>query len=300
MKIGVLQSRLPIGYDTRNPGDFDFEKCRRLSAEFMDREFVKLENALADGVKLIVTVEGFNVSVNCDDTRYDFAQAAEPLDGPLMKRFCALSGKYGAYIVAGLYTRQNGRVYNSAVLFGPEGTIEGIHNKVHLPAGEEIGVTPGDRFRVFDTPYGKIGMLVCWDLQYPEAARELALQGADLICCPTWGCEMKYVPCRAYENSVTLAVAMGLPAGAPLWAGCDPSCVVDNMGDVAALAGREQEGVVTAEIDVRREPAPQYGSERYTGHTSMRQTRLSQRRPDTYREIVKERPALADRYDGYK
>ena len=107
---------------------------------------------------------------------------------------------------------------------------------------------------------------------------------------------MKYVPCRAYENSVTLAVAMGMPGGGRLDYR-DPSCIVDNMGNVLAVGSRTQADVVTAEVDIRKEPAPQYGSEVFTGWDSMRRTRLSQRRPETYRETARAVPPVMKRYE---
>lgn len=296
MKISVLQTKQDFYYGLNQLEEFPLERCLAAHAAAMDAEFARMETILQEGTKLLVTIEGLNWVVNPLDPRYHFADIAEPLDGPLMQRFCALSRKYEAYIVAGLFTSQNGKAYNSAVLFGPEGNIVGIHNKVHLPAGEELSFAHGDRFEVFETPYGNIGMLVCWDLQFPEAARELALLGADIIAVPTWGCEMKYVPCRAYENSVTLAVAMGMPGNGDLDTR-DPSCIVDNMGNVVAVGSRTQADVVTADIDIRKEPAPQYGSEAFTGWDSMRRTRLSQRRPETYRETARTVPPVMKRYD---
>ena len=140
-------------------------------------------------------------------------------------------------------------------------------------------------------------MLVCWDLQFPEAARELALGGADLIACPTWGWENIYGLSRAYENSVTIAAAMGMhPEGVISF--CDPSCVVDNMGNIVALAPRDKACVVTADIDIKKEPAPQYGSAYFYPSHSMRKTRFSQRRPDTYRlvNLPNEETPLYKRY----
>ena len=291
MRISVIQSRLAFAYDPKNPGSYDLEKCTELCEKFLGREFEQIERVLKEGSNLVVTIEGFNATVRPDDDRYHFPDIAEPLDGELMKRFLTLTRKYGAYIVAGLYTSQNGKAYNSAVLFGPEGIV-GVHNKVHLPAGEENGITPGDKYEVFETEFGNIGMLVCWDLQYPEAARELALKGADIIACPTWGCESIYVNCRAYENSVTLAVAMGVP----LCDTCYPSCIIDNMGNTVAVASRELSQTLSADIDIKAEPAPQYGSEGVTGHTSMRHTRAVQRRPDTYKTICEQNPPILNRY----
>ena len=296
MKIAILQSKQPFDYNVNSPGVYDKEYCLKLGAEYYEREFMRMEEALSSGAELLVTIEAFNQLINPFDKRYDFSEFAEPKDGALMKRFSALALKYSAYIVAGLLTLEEGRVYNSAVLFAPSGEIAGIYHKVHLPAGEEKYVTPGDSYEVYETPYGNIGMLVCWDLQYPEAARILALKGADIIVCPTWGCEMTYVPARAYENSVTLAVAMGIPANIPLWEINSPSCIFDNMGRVVAMARRDGEDLIFADIDIKREPAPQYGSAYHTGHTSMRRTRLSQRRPDTYAYLIEENPELKKRY----
>lgn len=70
---------------------------------------------------------------------------------------------------------------------------------------------PGNEFKVFDTDIGKVGILICWDMQFPEAARILALSGADIIICPTWGWENKYGICRAYENGIYVVAAMAIP-----------------------------------------------------------------------------------------
>ena len=297
MRICAFQSKQPFDYDVNNPGIYDKDYCQKLGQEYFEREFSRMDEALSQGVDLLVTIEAWNVLVKPFDKRYDFADFSAPLDGELIGRFLALSKKHGAYIVAGLHTLEYGKVYNSAVLCGPDGKIVGVYHKVHLPAGEEKYTTAGDEYKIYETPFGNIGMLVCWDLQYPEAARTLALMGADIIVCPTWGCEMTYVPARAYENSVTLAVSMGIPAGEPLWEINSPSVIVDHMGRVVKMARRDGEDAIFAEIDIKAEPLPQYGSQWHTGHTSMRRTRLSQRRPDTYSLLCADEVPLEKRYD---
>ena len=298
MRISCIQTEQALSYDPQDPGDHDLTRCRELSGAALDRGFALMEQAADDGADLVVTIEVFNASVSPDDPRYPLSQIAEPLDGPLIRRFGELAAGRGIYVVAGIYTSREGRVYNSAVLFGPEGRILGVFDKVHLPAGEERVITPGNAYPVFETEYGNIGMLVCWDLQYPEAARELALGGADLIVCPTWGWEKRYGLCRAYENGVSVAAAMGVPRGQEIWEFCDPSCIVSNMGMVLAEGTRSGDQIVTAEVDIRAEPAPQYGSGGITGWDSMRRIRMSQRRPDTYRLTTQGSPPLMDRYKG--
>lgn len=297
MRIAVVQSKRRLKYDLVSPGDVDAEVCRRSSDKEMAEGFALVEHAGKQGAQLIVTIEGFNESINPRDPRYNFIEFAEPLDGPVATRFSALARKYACYIVAGLYTARDGTAYNSAVLYGPDGHIRGIYDKVHQPYNDDQYFTPGDGYPVFETEHGNIAMLICWDMQYPEAPREVALAGADLIAVPTQGWEPIYGYCRAYENSVNLAVAMYVPCGRDLWEGCDPSCIVDNMGNVVAAASRDGSQAVLADLDIRKEPAPQYGADLYTGMSSMRQIRLSQRRPETYRHVTEPNPPLARRYE---
>ncbi len=270
--------------------------CLESSRLEMEEGFELIESAGKQGAQLIVTIEGFNESVSIRDPEHDFMEYTEPLDGPLIKRFSSLANTYSTYIVAGLYTGREGNAYNSSVLFGPDGKIAGIYDKVHLPYDNGTYFTPGDSYPVFETEHGNIAILICWDMQYPEAAREVALGGADLIACPTQGWERIYGYCRAYENAVSIAVAMYVPSFRDQWEDCDPSCIVDNMGRIMAAASRDGSQVCTADLDIRKEPEPQYGADAYTGMYSMRQIRMAQRRPDTYKLITQERPPLMSRY----
>lgn len=281
MKLSVLQQKPRFSYDPdREAPALSF--LREQSARTLDDTFEMLGEAARRGSRLAVTIECVNAHMSCTDLRWPFAEVYEGLDGAVVERFSKCARRARMHIVAGLYLTMNGRTYNCAVLFDAAGEIAGIHRKVHLPAGEELRIASGDRFDVFETELGPVGMLVCWDMQFPEAARTLALKGANLIACPTWGWENLYGLCRAYENSVTIAAAMGVNASGLTSADCDPSCVVDNMGRIVAAASRDASAVVTCEVDLYREPAPQYGSERYIDSTSMRKTRLRQRRPETY------------------
>ncbi len=284
MKLSVLQQKPCFGYDqlTQAPS---LELLKAKNEETLNETFAMLDEAGQKGSDLAVTIEGVNMTLCWADMRYPYPEVYEGLDGALVRRFSDKAKQWKMHIVAGLYLTIEGSTYNCAVLFDDEGKIVGIHKKVHLPAGEEFQVANGDKIEVFDTKLGKIGMLVCWDMQFPEAPRIQAMQGAELICLPTWGWENIYGLCRAYENSVTVAAAMGIDSAGGLPEFCDPSCIVDNMGKIVAAAPREGSCVVTAEVDIHAEPAPQYGSEHYKGFPSMRRTRASQRHPELYGEL---------------
>ncbi len=282
MKISVIQQRLDIRYDYNSVNAPALEELRIEADKRLDECFEMLETAAKEGTDLAITIETINACTALGDTRFDYTDIYDGVDGKTAKRFAEAAKKFGIYIVAGLLLTIDGSAYNCAVLFDRNREIVGIHRKVHLPAGEELHVSAGDRFEVFSTELGNIGMLVCWDMQFPEAARELALGGADLICCPTLGWENIYGLSRAYENSVTIAAAM-TAFGDELPALNSPSCIVDNMGNIVAAAERNTVCVVTAEIDILKEPPTQYGSHIFYPSNSMRKTRFSQRRPDTYK-----------------
>src|SRR5262249_14956245 len=114
-----------------------------------------------------------------------------------------LAKKHNCYIVPGLLERDGRLVYNVAVLLGPDGKMIGKYRKASLPRGEiEGGITPGDEFPVFPTRFGKVGMMVCYDGFFPEVARQLALNGAEVIAFPVAGCNPALVSARACENHV--------------------------------------------------------------------------------------------------
>ncbi len=133
------------------------------------------------------------------------ADVAEPVPGPTTEYFGRLAKDHNLYIVAGLYERAGHLVYNVAALIGPDGKLVGKYRKVTLPTNEaEAGVCPGHDYPVFDTRFGKVGMMVCYDGFFPEVARELANRGAEIIAWPVWGCNPDLAKARAAENHVYL------------------------------------------------------------------------------------------------
>jgi predicted amidohydrolase len=132
-------------------------------------------------------------------------ECAEPVPGPSTDYFGTLAKQHDLYIVAGLLERDEHLVYNVAVLIGPDGKIAGKYRKVCLPRSEiEDGVTPGHDYPVFQTRFGKVGMMVCYDGFFPEVARELSNNGAEVIAWPVWGCNPLLAAARACENHVYL------------------------------------------------------------------------------------------------
>lgn len=136
-------------------------------------------------------------------TGLSYAECAEPIPGPSTHYFGTLAKEHDLYIVAGLLERDEHLIYNTAALIGPDGELVGKYRKVTLPRGEiEGGIMPGDEYPVFDTRFGKVGMMICYDGFFPEVARELSNNGAEVIAWPVWGCNPLLGEARACENHV--------------------------------------------------------------------------------------------------
>ncbi len=130
-----------------------------------------------------------------------YLDTAEPIPGPSTRRLGESARRHGMYLVAGLIERDGRAAYNTTVLIDRQGNVAGKYRKVFLPREEvEGGLTPGDSCPVFDTDFGRIGIMVCWDAEYVEAARALGSQGAEVILVPAAGGYMTLLRARALEN----------------------------------------------------------------------------------------------------
>ncbi|GAB5405857.1 MAG: hypothetical protein Aurels2KO_40880 [Aureliella sp.] len=133
------------------------------------------------------------------------AECAESIPGPSTKYFGGLAKKHNLYLVAGLTERDGSVLYNTSVLLGPSGKLLGKYRKVCLPREEiEAGMTPGDQYPVFETRFGKLGMMICWDVQFPEVAQRLSDNGAEVIAMPIAGGNPTLAAARAIENQIFL------------------------------------------------------------------------------------------------
>ncbi|MEX2138612.1 MAG: carbon-nitrogen hydrolase family protein [Pirellulales bacterium] len=173
-------------------------------------------------------------------------QTAEAVPGPTTEYFGQLAASHNLHIVLSLYEREGHLVYNTAVLLSPEGKLAGKYRKVCLPHGEvEKGVAPGSDYPVFDTKFGKVGLMVCYDGFFPEVARELSNRGAEVIAWPVWGCNLRLATARACENHVYLISSTYMKPKD----GWMISAVFDQTGKPIATAD-EYGTVAVAEVDL--------------------------------------------------
>lgn len=213
---------------------------RRTTGPDKNRELFcnMIEKACKQKPDVILVGEGITVV----STGLSYVDVAEPIPGPTSKRLADLSKKHSCYIVAGVYERVGKVVYNTAILTGPEGKLVGTYRKTCLPREEiEGGLTPGGEYPVFDTRFGKVGMMICWDIHFPEVARRLAMNGAELILVPIWGGNELLLRARAVENQIYIATSS--------YSDKLRTAVWNRRGDALAHAKKQGE-IAVAEIDL--------------------------------------------------
>ena len=175
-----------------------------------------------------------------------YPDVAETIPGPSTEFFGTLAKRHNLYLVAGLVERDGPLIFNVAMLIGPDGKIAGKYRKVCLPRSEiEAGVTPGHDYPVFDTRFGKVGMMVCYDGFFPEVARELSNRGAEVIAWPVMGCNPLLAAARACENHVYVVSSTHTDAKQDWMI----SAVFAQDGTVLAQ-GKEWGSIAIAEVDL--------------------------------------------------
>lgn len=263
LKVGLIQQACSAnGYDNR----------QRLAEH--------IGAAAKEGAQLVVLQELHNTPYFCQVENVDNFDLAEPIPGPSTDFFGELARQHGIVLVISLFERRApGLYHNTAVVLEKDGTIAGKYRKMHIPDDpayyEKFYFTPGDMgFRPITTSVGKLGVQVCWDQWYPEGARLMALQGADLLIYPTAiGYESSDTPgeqTRQREAWTTVqrghAVANGLPVitvnrvgheadpsgqtkGITFWGS---SFVAGPQGELLAQASTQDEEVVVVTVDLHR------------------------------------------------
>lgn len=263
MKVGILQQRVTE----------DVKANMRHIAEGIER-------LADDGAQLVVLQELHNSLYFCQTEDVDNFNLAEPVPGPSTEFYGGLARRFGVVIVTSLFEKRAAGLYhNTAVVMERDGSIAGKYRKMHIPDDpayyEKFYFTPGDiGFHPIDTSVGRLGVLVCWDQWYPEAARLMALQGAEILVYPTAiGYADSDTPDeqeRQREAWTTVqrghAVANGLPVVTANRVGFEPdpsgqtkgisfwgsSMVVGPQGEMLWRAGRDEEESAVIDIDMSR------------------------------------------------
>lgn len=239
-----------------------------------------IEDVCKRGAQLVVLQELHNSLYFCQTEDTQNFDLAEPIPGPSTGFFGELARQFGIVLVASLFERRTAGLYhNTAVVFDTDGSVAGTYRKMHIPDDpayyEKFYFTPGDLgFHPISTSLCKLGVQVCWDQWYPEGARLMALQGAELLIYPTAiGYEISDIPKeqeRQREAWTTVqrghAVANGLPVIAVNRVGHEPdpsgqtrgirfwgsSFVTGPQGEMLARASRDAEENMVVEIDLER------------------------------------------------
>lgn len=220
-----------------------------------------------------------------------FTEIAQRVPGPTINLIAQRANEYGIYVAFGMVTKERVEsvLYNSAILVGPDGDLIDVYNKIHLKGEERMAFREGFKLPIAETEVGNIGMMIGYDLAFPEVARSLALEGAEvLVVLANWESSQidewkTYVRARAYENAVYVAAANRVGEDVTLSFGGE-SMVVGPRGQIyASLAdetdpdtGAPLEGFTVARIDL--DDVRKYREEFQF---------IQNRQPAVYRSIVK-------------
>ncbi len=263
----------------------------------------RVAEAAAQGAQLVLLQELHNGAYFCQHESADEFDQAEPIPGPSCERLSGIAKRHHVVLIGSLFERRAAGLYhNTAVVFENNGALLGKYRKMHIPDDpgfyEKFYFTPGDLgFEPIQTSVGKIGVLVCWDQWYPEAARLMALAGAELLVYPTaigWdpndSDDEKQRQCEAWLISHRgHAVANGIPvlscnrigfeasplgtSGIQFWGSTH---VLGPQGETIAMASNQQAEVVIAELDLAR-----------SEHVRRMWPFLRDRRIDAYADLLK-------------
>lgn len=255
-----------------------FSCCSQVQ-ENIDKAETMVREAAANGANLILLPELFERPYFCQEKRYDYYDYALPLtENPAVRRFQAVAGELGVVIPVSFYERDIQRLFNSIAMIDADGSILGVYRKTHIPDDhfyqEKFYFSPGDTgFKVFKTTFGKIGVGICWDQWFPEAARCMALKGAELLFYPTAiGSEpilevdsmphwRRCMQGHSAANIIPVIAAnrIGIESVEPSYENnhqksslkfYGSSFITDELGEIRASADRESETVITAEFDL--------------------------------------------------
>lgn len=260
-----------------------------------------IERAAERGADVVCTPE--DVTGACrtlwsDEDGTLFRDLVRDTSPEAIEQLGAIARKREIHVVACLFLEEAGRIYNCGVLIGRDGKVEGIYRKTHLPAAERHRVATGDSYPVFETDFGRVGMLICYDLHFPEPARCLALNGADTLFHPTIGMSfggpglmIDRVKVRAFDNAVWIVAAHHAAQDGRGKGWCGSSMIVSPLGEIVAEAGTAKDAVVLATIDPQggRDLEADYSA---SGVLDWRRRMQAERRTETYGVFADAQPPI--------
>jgi N-carbamoylputrescine amidase len=247
-------------------------------AKNVETAVARVREAAGRGARVVCLPELYRSPYFCQTEDAALFDLAESIPGPSTEALGAVARAAGVVVIAPIFERRAAGLYhNSTAVLGPDGAIIGVYRKMHIPDDpcfyEKFYFTPGDLgFRVFDTPFGKLGVLICWDQWYPEAARLVALRGADIIFYPTaigWHPGEKAAQGAAQRDAWRTvqrghAIASGVyvaavnrigletPAGPPGLEFWGTSFLSDPQGVVLAEGATDREEILLGTVDPAR------------------------------------------------
>lgn len=245
--------------------------CERAREPNVEKSLTRIAEAAERGAQIVCLQELFTSWYPCQSENHDHFALAEPIPGPTSERLQQAAARHGVVVVGSLFERRAAGLYhNTAVVFDADGRRLGIYRKMHIPDDplyyEKFYFTPGDLgFRTFQTRFGCLGVAVCWDQWFPEAARLMALQGAEILFYPT---AIGHLPDEkdslgasqrsAWETSMRgHAIANGVFVTAVNRVGCEgelefwgSSFVADPYGNVLQRGACDQEELLLVRCDL--------------------------------------------------
>lgn len=265
----------------------------------MDKAIAGIKDAAAKGANIVCLQELFTSLYFCDVEDYENFKLAEPIPGPSTDMLSAVAKEAGVVVIASLFEkRAQGLYHNTTAVLDADGTYLGKYRKMHIPDDpayfEKFYFTPGDLgYKVFKTKYGTIGVLICWDQWYPEAARLTSLMGAEILFYPTaigWATNQdeatnneQYNAWQTIQRSHAVAngvhvvsvnrVGFEQNGAMKFWGG---SFVSNPFGSLIVKASHDQEEVIVTELDLSK-------TDSYRTHWPF----MRDRRIDSYGDIVK-------------
>jgi predicted amidohydrolase len=304
-KIAVIQASAKPNQDPFMD-DFDISKVRPQMMDHFNKLLGLFEKAGKMGADLVCGPEdmqhigsyGLYIDTKDPETGKILADAlAVPVPGALTDLVASIAKKYKMYIIAPIYEANDGRVYNTAVIFDRQGNIIGRHRKTVLPIMETWLVSVGDEYEVFQTDFATIAVATCWEISYPEISTIYALKGADIIFNPTMAPDNK--PGKSLDTApmfITRARDNGVYI-APVVLGSSGNGILDFNGNVVAESVGKEDVVIMAEIDFSKErTSDSKWWETINGTNNLKALHFKSRRPETYKMLTDTNPPILEKY----